>query len=116
MANLTKMIFPILFSMAIISCNNNGSSTTTTNTDSIRIDTTKEATYDTSFNVSAQSFADIKVLRYQVPGFDQLPLQQKQLAYYLSEAALSGRDIFYDQKSKYGIMLRKTLENMYGTY
>ncbi|MEO6814989.1 MAG: hypothetical protein ABI172_13740, partial [Ginsengibacter sp.] len=42
--------------------------------------------------------------------------QQKQLAYYLSEAALSGRDIFYDQKSKYGIMLRKTLENMYGTY
>jgi dipeptidyl-peptidase-3 len=102
--------------MAIISCNNNGSSTTTTNTDSIRIDTTKEATYDTSFNVSAQSFADIKVLRYQVPGFDQLPLQQKQLAYYLSEAALSGRDIFYDQKSKYGIMLRKTLENMYGTY
>jgi dipeptidyl-peptidase-3 len=116
MANLTKMIFPILISMAIISCNNNGSSTTTTNTDSIRIDTTKEATYDTSFNVSAQSFADIKVLRYQVPGFDQLPLQQKQLAYYLSEAALSGRDIFYDQKSKYGIMLRKTLENMYGTY
>ncbi|HEV2832518.1 MAG TPA: hypothetical protein VGW31_11110, partial [Hanamia sp.] len=57
-----------------------------------------------------------KVLRYQVPGFDQLTLQQKQLAYYLSEAALAGRDIFYDQKSKYGIMLRKTLEAMYGSY
>ena len=45
-----------------------------------------------------------------------LNLQQKQLAYYLYEAALAGRDIFYDQKSKYGLMLRKTLEVMYGTY
>ncbi|MEP6626491.1 MAG: hypothetical protein ABJA32_00855, partial [Ginsengibacter sp.] len=45
-----------------------------------------------------------------------LSLQQKQLSYFLSEAALAGRDIFYDQKSKYGIMMRKTLENMYGTY
>ncbi|HRN34290.1 MAG TPA: hypothetical protein PLC76_06950 [Saprospiraceae bacterium] len=49
--------------------------------------------YDPNFKVSAQEFADLKVLRYQVPGFDELPLQQKILAYYLSEAALSGRDI-----------------------
>jgi dipeptidyl-peptidase-3 len=68
------------------------------------------------FDVDAESFADIQVLRYQVPGFEQLSLQQKQLAYYLTEAALAGRDIIYDQKSKYGLLLRKTLETAYTTY
>jgi dipeptidyl-peptidase-3 len=69
-----------------------------------------------NFEVAAEAFADLQVLRYQVPGFDQLSLQQKKLAYYLSEAALCGRDIFYDQKSKYGLLLRKTLETAYTTY
>ncbi|MBW7912978.1 MAG: dihydrofolate reductase [Taibaiella sp.] len=68
------------------------------------------------FNVEAEKFADIKILRYQVPGWDELSAQQKELAFYLYEAALCGRDIIYDQKSKYGIMLRKTLEAAYGTY
>ncbi|MCO6497865.1 MAG: hypothetical protein J5I50_09405 [Chitinophagaceae bacterium] len=72
--------------------------------------------YDESFDVTAQSFADIQILRYEVPGFDQLTLKQKEFVYYLSQAGLAGRDIFYDQKSKYGLMLRKTLENMYETY
>lgn len=79
----------------------------------------KETAADSSssnFKVEAESFADLQLLRYQVPGFNALTLQQKQLAYYLSEAALCGRDIIYDQKSKYGIMLRKTLETVYGTY
>jgi len=69
----------------------------------------------TEFNVQAEGFADLQTLRYQVPGFDELTLQQKKLAYYLYEAALSGRDIFYDQKSKNGILLRKTIEAVYGT-
>jgi dipeptidyl-peptidase-3 len=69
-----------------------------------------------TFNVEAEAFADIQVLRYRVPGFDQLSLKQKQLAYYLSEAALAGRDIIYDQKSKNALLLRKTLENAYTTY
>ncbi len=68
------------------------------------------------FKVAAESFADLQLLRYQVPGFNELPLQQKKLAYYLYQAALCGRDIIYDQKSKYGLTLRKTLEAMYGTY
>lgn len=68
------------------------------------------------FSVEAEKFADIKILRYQVPGWDELSAQQKELAYYLYEAALCGRDIIYDQKSKYGIMLRKTLETAYGSY
>ncbi|MBK7762642.1 MAG: dihydrofolate reductase [Bacteroidetes bacterium] len=70
----------------------------------------------TAFDVMAESFADLQVLRYQVPGFEKLSRSEKQLAYYLYEATLSGRDIIYDQKSKYGILLRKTIETMYGTY
>jgi len=79
-------------------------------------DTVQHAGYDPNFKVQAESFADIEVLRYEIPGFDQLSLQQKKLAYYLYEAALCGRDMLYDQKSKYGIMLRKTLEAMYDSY
>ncbi len=74
------------------------------------------ATYDSTFAVEAEAFADIQVLRYQIPGFNQLSLQQKQLAYYLYEAAQSGRDIIYDQKSKDGLMLRKLIETVYGSY
>lgn len=76
----------------------------------------KKSDYDSAFQVNAQSFSDIQILRYQVPGFSQLPLQQKQLAYYLSEAALAGRDIYYDQMGVYNILLKKTLDNIYGTY
>jgi len=72
--------------------------------------------YDSTFKVEAQSFADLQLLRYQVPGFNGLSLQQKKLSYYLYEAALCGRDIIYDQKSKYGILLRKTIETVYGSY
>lgn len=72
--------------------------------------------YDSTFKVEAESFADLQLLRYEIPGWNELNLQQKQLSYYLYEAALCGRDIIYDQKSKYGIMLRKTLEAAYGTY
>jgi len=111
-----KLIFTVLcvFLLAA-SCHNSGPGSEVS-ADSTNVIDSTGATYDTSFNVEAQSFADLQILRYQVPGFNQLTLQEKELAYYLSEAALAGRDIFYDQKSKYGIMLRKTLENIYGTY
>jgi dipeptidyl-peptidase-3 len=77
---------------------------------------TTENKTEENFEVAAESFADLQLLRYQIPGFNELSLQQKTLAYYLYEAALSGRDIIYDQKSKDGILLRKTIENIYGTY
>ncbi len=70
----------------------------------------------TNFNIAAEEFGDIQVLRYQVPGFENLSKKQKELCYYLYEAAMCGRDIIYDQKDKNGIRLRKILENMYGTY
>lgn len=62
------------------------------------------------FKVMTEKFADLGILRYQVPGFDSLSLQQKQLCYYLSQAALSGRDIMYDQNYKNNLLVRKTLE------
>lgn len=69
-----------------------------------------------AFEFKADRFADIQVLRYRVPGFEQLSLQQKTLAYYLYEAGLSGRDIFYDQKYRHNLAVRKTLETVLRSY
>lgn len=62
------------------------------------------------FEYVTEQFADLRVLRYNVKDFDQIPLQTKTLLYYLYEAALSGRDIIYDQNYKYNLAIRKTLE------
>lgn len=61
-------------------------------------------------------FDDVKVIRYEVPGFDALPLTQKELVYYLSEAAKCGRDIIYDQNCRYNLAVRRTLETLYENY
>lgn len=67
------------------------------------------------FKYIAEQFSDLRVLRYNVPGFDQLDLKTKTLLYYLSEAALCGRDINYDQNYKYNLVIRKTLEAILST-
>lgn len=69
-----------------------------------------------NFVYEADTFADLKVLRYQIPGFDELKPQQKELLYYLYEAALCGRDIFYDQNNKHNLSIRRTLETLIGGY
>ena len=58
-------------------------------------------------------FDDIKVIRYEVPGFENLTLEEKELVYYLSEAAKCGRDILFDQNFKYNLAIRRTLETIY---
>ncbi len=68
------------------------------------------------FEVECDRFADLQVLRYQIPGFEELTPQQKELAYYLYEAANAGRDIIYDQKYKHNLAIRKTLEVVLQTY
>lgn len=70
----------------------------------------------TAFEVHADRFADIQVLRYEIPGWEKLSVKQKTLCYYLYQAALSGRDIIYDQKYKHNLRIRKTLEIIYNTY
>ena len=61
-------------------------------------------------------FADVEVLRYTVPGFNELSLDQKKFIYYLTEAALAGRDILWDQNNRYNLQLRSLLENIYTNY
>ena len=68
------------------------------------------------FNYTVDKFYDLEILRYQVPGFDELTLQQKTLAYYLSEAALQGRDILFDQNGRYNLRIRRALEALYLNY
>jgi dipeptidyl-peptidase III len=68
------------------------------------------------FNYILEQFADLRILRYQVPGYDELNLKDKELIYYLSQAALCGRDIIWDQNGKYNLAIRKTLENIFETY
>ena len=69
-----------------------------------------------NFKVQVDRFADLEILRYQVPGFEDLSLRQKKFVYYLSEAALSGRDIIYDQNYKYNLLIRKTIYNIVKNY
>lgn len=68
------------------------------------------------FQYQTEQFADIKILRYQVPGFEELSQERKLLLYYLYEAALSGRDIMYDQNCRYNLSVRKTLEEIIKGY
>ena len=69
-----------------------------------------------TFHYTVEQFADLQILRYRVPGFEQLSLRQKMLVYYLSQAALEGRDILFDQNGKYNLQIRKLLEAIYIHY
>ena len=68
------------------------------------------------FKWQSEQFGDSRILRYIVPEFEDLPLKQKKFIYYLSQAALCGRDITYDQNCKYNLLIRKTLEAVYIYY
>ena len=99
-----KYLLPMLFTAVVFfSCENDKKETTK-----------KETT--TEFEYVVEQFADIKILRYQIPGFNELSLKQKQLVYYLSEAGMFGRDIIYDQNYRYNLKIRRALENIYQNY
>ena len=68
------------------------------------------------FQYLTEQFADLKMIRYQVPGFEQLNLRQKKLIYFLSQASLSGRDIIFDQNYRYNLRVRRTLEAIVANY
>ncbi len=75
-----------------------------------------EAVVDKNFNYHVDRFADIEVLRYEVPEYDRLSLNQKKMLYYLSQAAQMGRDILWDQNGKYNLQIRQLLEKIYTDY
>jgi len=68
------------------------------------------------FAYFSEQFADIKILRYKVPGFENLSLKQKELVYYLTQAGLAGRDIMYDQNYRFNLTIRRALEHIYQNY
>lgn len=74
------------------------------------------AAEDPNFNYHVDNFGDIEVLRYEVPGFNSLSLQQKEMLYYLSQAAQAGRDIIWDQNGRYNLAIRQLLESVYNNY
>ena len=76
----------------------------------------KEPAVTEKFDYTVEQFADLQILRYRVPGFETLSLDQKKLVYYLTEAALQGRDILFDQNGKYNLVIRKMLEAVYTGY
>lgn len=69
-----------------------------------------------NFKYLSEQFADVKIIRYQIPGFENLTPKQKELVYYLYQAALSGRDILWDQNYKHNLKIRKTLEAIVENY
>lgn len=69
-----------------------------------------------AFDYTVEQFADLQLLRYKVQGFEDLSLKQKELVYYLSQAALEGRDILFDQNGKHNLVIRKMLETVYTDY
>ncbi|MBP0905535.1 dihydrofolate reductase [Mariniflexile gromovii] len=84
-------------------------------------DKTKENSEDLkasepTFEYNVDQFADVKVLRYQIPGWENLTLKEKKLVYYLTQAGLSGRDIMWDQNYRHNLKIRKALENIYTNF
>ncbi|MCH7524367.1 MAG: dihydrofolate reductase [Bacteroidetes bacterium] len=71
---------------------------------------------DEDFPYLLEQFADLKILRYQIPGWEDLTLKEQKLVYYLTQAGLSGRDIMWDQNYRHNLKIRKALENIYTSY
>lgn len=71
---------------------------------------------ETSFDYVVEQFADVQILRYQIPGFNELSVEQKKLVYYLYEAGLAGRDIMWDQNYRHNLQIRAALENIYENF
>jgi len=69
-----------------------------------------------SFDYKVDQFADLAILRYQIPGWDELTLKEKELVYYLTQAGLAGRDIMWDQKYRHNLEIRAALENIYRNF
>ena len=97
--SLTKFIVPAMAAMAITACGSKA---------------TQETADD--FDYTVDRFADIEVLRYKVPDFENLTPQQRILIYYLTEAAITGRDILWDQNGKYNLAIRDLIENVYTNF
>ena len=103
---LTQSIFIALAVTALTACNK----TDKMSNEKEMIDSLKNIQFET------ERFADVQVLKYDIPGWEKLTLKEKKLVYYLAEAGYSGRDIFWDQNYKYNLKIRTALESIYQKY
>lgn len=104
-------MFGIALAMSLTySCKNESK----TNTDAQTTVAYKDKTAPFDYNV--EQFADIKILRYQIPGWENLTLKEQKLVYYLTQAGLAGRDIMWDQNYRHNLQIRRALETIYTTY
>jgi dipeptidyl-peptidase-3 len=99
--NMKKVLCVLLAAMTLLACNKESKQTTPSIED---------------FPYMVDQFYDLGILRYRVPGFEDLSVQQKALVYYLSEAALWGRDILTDQNCRYNLRIRRVCESVYENY
>jgi len=118
----TKISVAIALVIALSACSEKESKApqnSVKNTATAEVNNKKESITNSEsadFKWQADRFADIRVIRYQVPGFEELPLKTKELLFYLYKAALSGRDITWDQNYKYNLTIRHTLEAIIEDY
>jgi dipeptidyl-peptidase III len=104
---MRKLLLPLFFVPFFISCGEGADDRVANVADTAAVDT---------FQWEVEQFADIRVLRYQIPGWDQLTLKQKQLCYYLNMAGLAGRDIMWDQNYRHNLKIRRALEAILRDY
>lgn len=95
---MKKLIFTLMVALFMTACS------------------TSQKEQNENFSYTVDAFADMQILRYRVPQVEALSVRQKELLYYLTEAALNGRDILYDQNGKYNLLVRRTLEAVYTNY
>ena len=104
---MKKIIMSALIAGSLLSCDKGEKSTDISE---------KEIASADNFDYEADRFADIKVLRYKIDGFEKLTLDQKKLAYYLTQAGLAGRDIVYDQNYKHNLEIRQAIHSIVANY
>lgn len=111
---IKQLILPITTALILTACKSNQSElyndTVVEKVDSALMEKSDK------FEYISEQFSDLRILRYEIPGFDQLTLRQKELLYYLSEAALCGRDIIWDQNYKFNLTIRKTIDAIIENY
>ncbi len=104
---LNKILFFIAIMMLVIACKKDPS---------VQDQVKEQEAVEEEFNYVVEQFADLKILRYKIPGWDDLTLKEQKLVYFLTQAGISGRDIMWDQNYRHNLTIRKALENIYTSY
>ncbi len=104
---IKSLLIIVLSATFLFTCKNDNSKQDPTLTDVQK---------NTEFDYNVEQFADVKILRYQIPGWENLTLKEQKLVYYLNQAGLSGRDIIWDQNYRHNLKIRKALEHIYTNY